>query len=185
MTLEDKLAQPIVRLNVCAGRQCLPDYVNVDVVVSTHKRAKGPPDVFADMRSIPLPDGIADEVMCIHGIEHVVVWEADKALLEWRRLLKPGGRVVIECPDLIKCCQNVLSGMTVPGKHPDQFGLWGLFGDDTTKDEFMTHRYAYSPKTLRAKLQACGFDDVREEVPLWHTGGALRRDMRMTARKPA
>jgi predicted SAM-dependent methyltransferase len=184
MTLEEKLASRVVRLNVCAGRQCMPDYVNVDVVASTHKRAKGPPDIFADMRSIPLPDGIADEVMCIHGIEHVVVWEADKALREWLRLLKPGGHVTIECPDLIKCCQNVLSGLTVPGKHPDQFGVWGLFGDYTVEDEHMTHRFAYSPASMRAKLLAAGFVDVREETPQWHCGGAVRRDMRLTARKP-
>lgn len=184
MKLEEKLLQPVVRVNVCAGRQCLPEYINVDVAISTHPKAKGPPDILADMRSIPLPDNCADEVMCIHGIEHVVVWEAKKALREWLRILKPGGQVVIECPDLLKCCKNILTGLVVPGKHPDQFGLWGLFGDDTTFDEFMTHRYAYSPKSLRHTLAEAGFVEMRDEAPRWHAGGAVRRDLRMTARKP-
>src|SRR5690606_36093583 len=118
-----------MKVNVCSGRHVLPGWVNVDVVVSTHKKAKGPPEILADMRKIPLPDNSADELMCIHGIEHVVPWEAKKALLEWRRILKPGGLLVIECPDLLKCCKNLIAGFTLPGKHPDQYGMWGLYGD--------------------------------------------------------
>lgn len=183
--LANLLAAPTVRVNVCAGRHVLPGWINVDTVVSTHPKAKGPPQVLADMRSIPLPDACADELMCIHGIEHVVVWEGEKAVAEWRRILKPGGLLVIECPDLVKCCRNVLDGYQVPGKHPDQFGLWGLYGDDSLQDEFMTHRYAYSPASLRALLRRQGFETILDEPPQWHAAGAVRRDMRMTARKPA
>lgn len=173
-----------MKINVCSGRHVLEGWTNVDAVVSNHPKARGrKPEILADMRSIPLPDACADELMCIHGIEHVLPWEADVALAEWRRLLNPGGLLVIECPDLIKCCQNVLSGYTVPGKHPDQYGLWGLYGNTEERDPFMTHRYAYSPASLSAKLRAAGFVDIAEGVPEWHAGGRQQRDMRITARK--
>jgi SAM-dependent methyltransferase len=173
-----------MRLNVCSGRHVLKDWVNVDVVPSTHQKAKGKvPEILADMRSIPLPDACADELMCIHGLEHVYPWEADVALAEWHRLLKPSGLLVLEMPDLLKCCANVLSGYTVEGKHKDQYGLWGLYGNTDDRDPFMCHKFAYSPASLTAKLKAAGFVDIKQEPPQWHAGGAVQRDMRMTARR--
>lgn len=174
-----------MRINVPCGRHVLDGWTNVDIVASDHPKCKGKPQILADMASIPLPDGCADEVMSIHGIEHVTPWKADEVLSEWKRLLKPNGLLVIECPDLMKCCQNIVNNFTVPGKHPNQFGMWGLFGDDRLRDEFMMHRYAYTPESMRAKLSALGYTDVHSEVPQWHNSGKTMRDMRITARKPA
>ena len=174
-----------MKINVPSGRHVLDGWVNVDIVVSDHPKCKGPPQILADMRSIPLPDECADEVMSIHGIEHLLPWHADEALKEWYRLLKSGGLLVIECPDLMKCCKNIVEGYTVPGKHPDQFGMWGLFGDNRLQDEFMMHRFAYTPQTLGAKLHAVGYQSIQSETPQWHNSGKSRRDMRITARKPA
>ncbi len=171
-----------MKINVCSGRHVLDGWTNVDVVVSNHPKAKGKkPQILADMRSIPLPDACAEELMCIHGIEHVLPWEAEEAVCEWARLLKVGGKLVIECPDLIKCCHNVLSGYQVQGKHPDQMGVWGLYGDDTLRDPFMMHRYAYSPASMTRLLERNGFCEIREEAPQWHRAGSKMRDMRMVA----
>jgi len=173
-----------MKINVCAGRHILEGWTNVDAVVSKHPKARGKvPEILADMTSIPLPDECADELMCIHGIEHVLPWDAEAAVKEWCRLLKPDGRLVIECPDLIKCCKNVISGYKVAGKHPDQMGLWGLYGDHTLKDPFMMHRYSYSPESMAALLERNGFTKIQEERPQWHAAGASMRDMRMVARK--
>jgi predicted SAM-dependent methyltransferase len=173
-----------MKINVCSGRHVLDGWTNVDAVVSNHPKARGKkPEILADMRSIPLPDGCADELMCIHGIEHVLPWEAEDAVREWHRLLKVGGTLVIECPDLIKCCKNVISGYKVKDKHPDQMGLWGLYGDNTLRDPFMMHRYAYSPSSMTKLLERNGFTKIRSEHPQWHGAGARMRDMRVTARK--
>jgi SAM-dependent methyltransferase len=185
MSLEAKLAAPVVQLNVCCGRHVLDKWINIDVTPSAHKKAQGRvPDVLADMRQIPLPDGCADELMCIHGIEHVLPWEADVALKEWLRLLKPGGRLVLELPDLAKCCENLLSGYMVRDKHPDQMGLWGIYGDSTLGDPHMMHRYGYTPQSMREKLHANGYVEISDARPEWHAAGAVRRDMRLTATKP-
>lgn len=175
-----------MKLNICCGRHLLDDgWTNIDAVVSDHPKAKGrKPDILADMGSIPLPDGCAEVIQVIHGIEHVLPWDAEKAVKEWHRLLKSSGKLIIECPDLIKCCKNVLSGYKVEGKHPDQMGLWGIFGDKTLLDPYMMHRYAYTPASMREMLEGGGFIDCQEETPQWHRAGALMRDMRMVARKP-
>lgn len=175
-----------MRLNVCCGRHVLEGWTNVDIVASTNPKARGRvPQVLADVRSIPLPDGCADELMCIHGFEHFFVWEAPDLLREWRRLLRPGGRLILELPDVVKCALNLVERYTVKDKHPDQYSMWGIYGDPTTSDPFMMHKWGWHPGTLIPFLEQHGFVDAAEGEPQWHAGGKTRRDMRITARRQA
>lgn len=50
--------------------------------------------ILCDARAVPLPDGIADLVCFVDVVEHLTPDELHAALLEARRMLKPGGRVV-------------------------------------------------------------------------------------------
>lgn len=168
------------RLNVCCGGRILDGYINIDIVAA---KGKPPPDVIAPMDRVPLPDGCAEEIMCIHGWEHQFLWECDKTITEWKRLLKPGGKLVLELPDIIKCCENIINGFVVGGKHTDQLGMWGLYGDPRSKDKFMTHRWGWSPKTLREFLKGHGLVEIFDEETVYHPAGRKRRDMRITARK--
>jgi ubiquinone/menaquinone biosynthesis C-methylase UbiE len=167
-------------LNVCCGKRYRDNMINIDVVAQNGYRV---PDILADARKIPLPDGHADEVMSIHGFEHFYRWEVDTLITEWKRLLKPGGLLVLELPDLIKCAKNVLSGYSHSGKDPEQFSMWGLYGDPRTEDPYMCHRWAWSPATLAAFLRSHGFKDIVEKQTEWHPGGREHRDMRIEARK--
>jgi predicted SAM-dependent methyltransferase len=171
-----------MRLNVCCGRQVLEGWTNIDVAQSPE--TKKVPDLFAPATKIPLPDGCAEEVMVIHGFEHLYRWECDAALEEWKRLLKSGGRLILELPDLYKCCQNILSGFTIFDRDPDQYSYWGLYGDPRTQDPFMTHRWGWTPKTLRKILQEHGFHNILDAATQWHPAGRINRDMRMEAFKP-
>jgi ubiquinone/menaquinone biosynthesis C-methylase UbiE len=49
----------------------------------------------ADARRVPLPDGIADLVCMLEVAEHLTEQELGLTLSEGRRLLKPGGRILI------------------------------------------------------------------------------------------
>lgn len=169
-----------MKLNVCCGRQILAGYTNVDVAPAPDA---APPDILADARRIPLADGCAEEVMCIHGFEHFYRWEIDELVREWQRLLQAGGRLVLELPDLLKCCQNILSGYTQPGKPQDQSGMWGLYGDPRLCDPLMCHRWAWTPKTLGAYLSSMGFTDIENQQTQFHPAGRSHRDMRIVARK--
>jgi SAM-dependent methyltransferase len=178
-TLEKTKGRVIV--NVGCGKRYREDMVNVDIVALPGRK---PPDVLADALHIPLPEGCADEVMSIHNLEHIDVWQAGDAIDEWRRLLKPGGLLVLEMPDILKCCANMLSGYSHSGKDPVQFSYWGIFGDPTTKDPFMMHKWGWHPGSLRELLTLHRMMHIAQEVPQWHPGGKDNRDFRMTARKP-
>lgn len=153
-----------VRLNLGAGNKRIEGWASVDLA--------GEPDIRADVREIPVPDGYADEAMAIHVLEHLYRWDAPAALKEWHRILKPGGLMAIEVPDLIKSCQNVLA------RRGDRMGVWGLFGDPGYCDPLMVHRWAWTAEELTAELKAAGFRRIKVCTPHFHKKA---RDMRIEA----
>lgn len=159
-----------IRLNLGAGRQRLPGWLAVGLEEGH--------DIRADVRSLPLSDAFADEAMAIHVLEHLERWEAPKAIAEWFRVLKPGGVLVLELPDLAKCCRNVLAG-----KEP-RWGLWGLYGDPAHRDALMLHRWGWTVRELVGELKAAGFIKVNARNPPQFHGRRVERDMRIEARKP-
>jgi SAM-dependent methyltransferase len=165
-----------MRLNVGCGRRRIEGYTGVDAV-----DRKGA-DIIAPADKIPLEDGSCDEIMAIHLFEHFYRWECERVLAEWRRLLKPRGRLVLELPDLHKCCLNIVKGRQ-GDKQPDQLGMWGLYGDPREEDPFMAHRWGWTPETLQALLQANGFDRTGTEPTIFHPVGRQWRDMRIVAER--
>lgn len=169
------MKRPKIRLNLGCGRKVKDGWVNVDIVA--HPRAPRPPELLCDLRAVPLPDNHAHEVMAVHVLEHFYRWEVPGVLAEWRRLLKPGGLLVLELPDLLKCARNLLDGKS------DEQTYFGLYGDPSHEDPYMCHRWGWYPETLRAALADAGFADIVEARPQFHPAGKDHRDMRMEARK--
>ena len=63
-----------------------------------------------DIRNLEVfEDNSAEEILSVHVIEHFYYWEVADVLKEWVRVLKPGGRMIIECPNLLSACQEVLN----------------------------------------------------------------------------
>lgn len=170
-----------LRLNIGSGSRRPPGYYNVDI--QEDPKATRKLDAIGHAKSVPLPDGCACELMAIHFWEHLFRWECDEVMAEWKRLLRPGGKLVLELPNLIKCCQNVIDGRMRGGKHPDQLGMWGLFGDDRFKDPHMIHKYGWSPQTLEAYLKEQGFVKIKHLPTVFHPAGRDHRDMRIEARR--
>ncbi len=159
-------AHPI-RLNIGAGNKAFEGWIAVGLEPQH--------DIQSDVRSIPVPDGYADEAMAIHVLEHLEYWDAPAALREWRRVLKPGGLLIIEQPDLLKCCRGILAGAA------PRDGLWGLYGNPNDRDPMMMHKWAWSAAELIAELKAAGFTKIKER-PLQFHGRRAHRDMRIEAR---
>lgn len=171
-----------MKLNIGAGKQTWNGFFCVDAV--QHPKASRDLDLVHAfefdgdtlVNPLPLDDGCADELHNYHFIEHVYRWESPALVREFHRLLKPGGRLVIECPDIEKCARNMLKGAK------DQMCMWGFYGDPRHMDPFMCHRWGYTPKTIVDLLRLCGFKDVQILNPKTH-GGRVKRDMRVEAVK--
>lgn len=132
--------------------------------------------MLCDAGKIDIEDGKAQIVMANHLIEHFFRWEVEDILAEWYRLLKPGGQLILELPNLEHACRNLLAGST------DQMSMWPIYGDWGHKDPYMMHKHGYTPKTIKALVDLCGFKKVQILPPQTH-GRRANRDMRVEAIK--
>ncbi len=158
-----------LKINIGAAKTKMPGYINVDI--------RPIADVQADMRA--LPDnwkGRIVEIVANHCIEHLAFWEAKEALAHWQAMLKPGGKVIMECPNIQKCAMNLL-------KYPDRLalGLWGIYGLQTSNIPEMIHKSGWTPEMLIDACYKAGFSKAYEAPPQWHKREI--RDMRVEAIK--
>lgn len=175
-------AVPPFRLNLGCGDKILPGYLNIDIAAT---RRGTRPDVISDLRQLAfLPDDAADEVLSVHVVEHFSRWEIEQVLREWLRVLKPGGRMVIECPNLASACERFLHDPSRRGEAGPEGRetMWVFYGDPAWQDPLMTHRWGYSPESLRALLEAIGLDSVHVEPAQFKMREP--RDMRLVGVKP-
>ncbi len=169
------------KLNLGCGDKILDGYINVDLV---NERAGKRPDVICDIRKLEIfEDNYADEVMIIHVIEHFWRWEIKDILKEWIRVLKPEGKLVVECPNLLSACQELIKDPVKYAK-PDMNGqktMWVFYGDPGWRDPLMMHKWGYTPHSLAQLLHECGLKDIKQEKAQFK----LRepRDMRVTGIK--
>ena len=86
----------------CANKKTVPHAIGIDIVPKgddvPYMDCRSVADITADVsEKIPLADDYADCIIARHILEHCV--DHVKALKEWRRVLKKGGRLVVSCPD--------------------------------------------------------------------------------------
>jgi len=171
----------MIKLNLGCGDKIIQGYINVDVV---QERAGKQPDVICDIRNLNIfPDDFCDEVMAIHVVEHFWRWEVQAIIKEWVRVIKPGGKLILECPNLITACEEFLKNpdkASQPGVE-GQRTMWVFYGDPRWQDPLMVHRWGYSPNSLASLMQSCGLSEIRQEAAQFKLKEP--RDMRLTGIK--
>jgi predicted SAM-dependent methyltransferase len=171
------------KLNLGCGDKILEGYVNVDVAES---RRGLKPDVLCDLHALtPIADNSVDEILSVHVVEHFWRWEVVGVLKEWVRVLKPGGLMILECPNLLSACQEFLKDPDAnsgPGQE-GQRSMWVFYGDPAWKDPLMVHRWGYTPRSLAQIMHEAGLVNMRQEPAQFK----LRepRDMRVVGAKPS
>lgn len=163
-----------IRLDLGSGDKRQEGWISVDI---RNDGGRIQPDVQADISGpLPFPDNYADEIRAIHIIEHFWPWDVDKILKEWVRILKPGCKLAVECPDLDK----VLALANVP-EVPPAFTFWALYGDPRHQSPEMMHRWCYNRTQLGRLMIAAGLEQVQPGIPQFHHP---LRDMRVIGYKP-
>jgi SAM-dependent methyltransferase len=126
------------------------------------------PDIVGSITDIPLVNGTCDLVYSSHNIEHLAEHEVPMALSEFYRVLKRGGRVEIECPDVQSVAEAIpkigLEGTlyTAPcGPVRPKDVLFGLQSAVAAGNDFYAHKTAFTKESLEASLAKAQFRDVK------------------------
>jgi SAM-dependent methyltransferase len=137
-----------LRVNLGAGSLERADYLNVD------RRDLDNVDIRADVRDLPFEDGQLAEIYLAHLIEHFPEAEMRGRILPyWRRLLRPGGKLVVTCPDAEAMMKKWAAA---------EFDFEALrevtFG--TQEYEGNSHHNMFTPESLISLLTSVGFSQA-------------------------
>lgn len=166
-----------MQVQLGCGHKPWDGWINVD-----GERAAKYADVIADLRSLPLATGSVDVAVAVHVIEHFYQWEVAEVLSEWKRILKPGGLLILELPSMDKVARYLKACLEQHQPFWAQMSWWALWGDPRYKDPAMCHKWGYTEPIMQKTLEDAGFSGVRFEEPRYHV---KQRDMRVLATKGA
>lgn len=128
-------------------------YVGVDISSEAVRAARAAgldARVIADASQLPFDDASFDLVLCIEVLEHLFAPHC--AVTEIRRVLSPGGRLVVSAPNVAywRMRANLV------------FGLWNPAGDELAVERPWRdpHIRFFTPKTMKRMLEMAGFSTV-------------------------
>lgn len=146
-------------LHAGCGNEPLPAWIGATEEVRLDIDKRCAPDVVASLSDLG-EIGEFDAVYCSHALEHLAPHEIERALLEFRRVLREGGSALLFVPDIedVKPTDAVLF---VSPAGPIT-GLDLLYGkrEMVEKSHHMSHRFGFTQKTLADMLNAAGFSRV-------------------------
>ena len=128
-----------------------------------------PADVKADMANLPFDDGTVDAINCSHTLEHVGGEEVAGVLAEFRRVLKAGGTVEVEVPDLPGACRMYLEA--VGADREDAYRA--IYGEGARGRR---HQGGFTVGQLAAALTAAGFEVAETRIVRSHGVDCIRAE---------
>lgn len=127
-----------IKLNIGAGPTIIPGWTPIDRRFGTE--------------AFPLPqyaDDSVDEIRCSHMLEHLSFRDVPKALEEWKRVLRPGGRIRLSVPDFAKISSTADLDPAWP---------YYLMGGQENDEDF--HRSVFDEGRLAAYLVNAGLVNI-------------------------
>lgn len=113
-------------------------------------------DQYARIDALPYPPGSVDEIRSVQVLEHVGMKETMGVLRHWYELLKPGGIVHVDVPDLEETARQLL---TQPDEAAKDWYYRLIYGSQ--KNPYAYHKNGFSPARLEWLLREAGFREVR------------------------
>jgi predicted SAM-dependent methyltransferase len=110
----------------------------------------------------------ADAVAAIHVLEHFYEWEAFDVLTEWKRILKPGGKMILELPCMDKVFGYVVQCIQKNEAMQPFMTTLAMYGDPKHKSVEMTHKWGWFANSLKALLADVGMREIRIMEPSYH-----------------
>ncbi|UOD51418.1 class I SAM-dependent methyltransferase [Orrella daihaiensis] len=167
-------AGPKVLVHVGAGSpngrplpECFQDDEWAEVRVDINPAAR--PNIVASVTDMAgVPTAGADAVFSSHTHEHLDDHEAEQGFEEVFRVLKPGGFLLINVPDLAQIAELILQGQADEVLYDSKAGpirpidmLFGHQASLKSGNGYMAHRTGFTAQRLQRFCFKVGFNDVR------------------------
>lgn len=140
-----------MKLNLGCGYAYLPGWVNLDSDPACR------PDVLAQAWDLPFGAACAEQARALQLAEHLGFFKTKYFLSECWRVLAPGGRLLLETPDIEKTFRTFLGG----DRGAREAALGWVYGSET---DGMGHRYCFPGELLAELLAGAGFSAAQEEA---------------------
>lgn len=151
-----------MKLNIGCGNHYAAGWTNVDI----DETQDVTPDIVGDVvKGLDFPDGSAEKIYLGHILEHLTQEDAVLALLECKRLLQPGGSMMVVGPDCDRADEMLARGeiseiehdlvVTGAGRWAHDVHLWRSTGPLT---EELLHLAGFTPAECPVEeVPAIGF----------------------------
>jgi SAM-dependent methyltransferase len=139
-----------LKLHLGCGPRHIPGFVHLDL--------QGGPniDVVGPVERLPFADGSVSLIYASHVLEHFGRYAYKAVLVEWFRVLIPGGVLRLSVPDFAACASLYYESGLADGLS----GLVGLIAGGQ-RNELDFHKMIFDEPFLCRDLLATGFREVR------------------------
>ncbi|MGQ9580162.1 MAG: glycosyltransferase [Armatimonadota bacterium] len=160
-----KSAQNPLKLHLGCGYKILDGYINIDLYSPVAQLQRNISDLSC------FEDCSVEEIYLNAVFEHLYVFEQRRALAEWWRVLKPGGRLVIHSiPDFDEVVRAYINH--APGNYGRVFDIeevsrytHGAYGVHDKLGQI--HKDVFNKSKIRELLERAGFEIVSMENVCW------------------
>ena len=151
------------KINLASSDHIIPGWMNVDI------RKVAGIDQIVDVRDLSaFADDSFDIVRASHILEHFYVDEVPNVLAEWRRVLKPGGWMIVCVPSFrATILRYKVNPHTINPCLIEEFGpavlsqIYG-YGYTNAENHYYKHRMAYDRRSLAMVMEKyAGLRNVR------------------------
>jgi glycosyltransferase involved in cell wall biosynthesis len=167
-----------IKLNLGSGGVEVPGYISVD---KYDERA----NLIMDVLDIDkyFAENSVEEILASHLFEHINPYDSVETLVKWRKILKQGGKLIMEVPNIEELCKDFV----VAGKE-ERYGILNcIYGSVNTKaggdksEITSPHLWGWFPEMLCDHLVWAGYTNIvwgPEQIPHPH------KNFRVEATKP-
>ena len=152
-----------IKLNLGSGGISYPGYLSVDM----HDPRS---HIHMDITKLDFDDNSVTEILASHVFEHLNPYHSIDILKNWLRVLKPGGKLIMEMPNIEALCRKF-----VTANKAERYGILNaVYGSVNTTDiggpDNITspHLFGWWPESLYDHMAEAGFTDIifmDEKIP--------------------
>lgn len=142
--------RPIL-VNLASQGEILPGFINID------KNPRKESEIKGDIRKLDFDDNSVELMIAKNILQVFSHREFQKILLEWKRVLKPGGTLILSVPDLKSILKAYIIG-TIDFKETQE----GLFGKQVNEYEYFYN--GFDQNSLANNLNKLGFKVVDLQI---------------------